>query len=324
MVSCVALLILAILIYLLTGSTLLHEQAHLYLYIPDATGISADSPVAVNGITVGTVASVQLSGSNAPNRTVKVVLDITRDRLDSISSDSYAQVASDSLVGDKLIQISSGSSGTPLKPGMEIPFQAQTDLMKNLDLTQFENELRSVDVMLTQIEQGKSAVGQFVLGEQMYEELKRRVGDIEQALHSAAQTSGAVGEALYTNKLYDQIRAPIVQVDQTLAQMQSGQGAAGQFLRDPAQYESFRKDIADLRKSIADLRGSDFLTHDQMYTDWNRTLANLIQQVDEMNANPMFNTTEMYDSVTGSVREMRDTMKDFRENPRKFLRLKVF
>src|SRR5271157_5149764 len=197
-VSAVAVLILCTLLYLLSGTTLFHAQADLYLYIPDATGIAADTTVQVNGIVVGKVKAVQLTGSNEPNRIVKVTLVVRRDRLDSITDDSYAQIASDSLVGDKLIEITSGSSPTPIRPAAELRYQAQTDLMKSLDLTQFETQLRAVDAMLTDIEQGKSAVGQFILGDQMYNDLRRRVGDIEQAVRAAAKTTGSVGEALYT------------------------------------------------------------------------------------------------------------------------------
>jgi phospholipid/cholesterol/gamma-HCH transport system substrate-binding protein len=323
-VSCVALLILSTLVYLLTGSTLLHEQAHLYLYLSDATGISAESPVQVNGIVVGQVSAVQLSGSNQPDRVVRITLDVLQDRLNSITSDSYAEIASDSLVGDKLIAITSGTSPAAVRPGGELRVQTQPDLIKTLDLSQFETQLRAVDASITEIEQGQSALGQFVLGDQMYQDLGKRIAEIEQGLRAAVSTTNNIGEALYTDRLYSQIRDPIVRFDQTLATIQSGQGSAGQFLRDNSQFESLRNDIANLRKSIATLQSGDFISSDQMYHDWNRSLAALIQQVDEANANPMFNTSEMYESMAGALTEMRDTIKDFRDNPRKFLRLKMF
>src|SRR5579872_982857 len=111
-VSAVAALILFTLLYLLSGATLLHEKAYLYLYIPDATGISPDSPVEVNGIVVGHVESVALTRASTPDRVVKVTLELVRERLGTISDDSYAQIASESLVGDKLIAITSGTSPT--------------------------------------------------------------------------------------------------------------------------------------------------------------------------------------------------------------------
>ena len=77
-----ALLILGTLVYLLTGGTFLEAKAQIYLYLPDATGIAAGSPVRVDGISVGKVRLVELSGSNEPNRVVKVTMTVDRDRLD--------------------------------------------------------------------------------------------------------------------------------------------------------------------------------------------------------------------------------------------------
>jgi hypothetical protein len=62
----------------------------------------------------------------------------------------------------------------------------------------------------------------------------------------------------------------------------------------------------------------------EAYTGWNRSLSALIQNVDEANSGSLFNTTEMYDSLNGAAKEMTATFRDFRQNPKKFLRLKVF
>ena len=67
-VCVVAAVIVGTLVYVLTGGTLLQKKATVYLYIPDATGLTSDSPVRVDGIAVGKVASVDLSGSNKPDR----------------------------------------------------------------------------------------------------------------------------------------------------------------------------------------------------------------------------------------------------------------
>jgi len=51
----VAAAILSVIVYLLTGGTLLQEKTTLYLYMPDATGLGTGTPVRVNGTTVGKV-----------------------------------------------------------------------------------------------------------------------------------------------------------------------------------------------------------------------------------------------------------------------------
>jgi hypothetical protein len=44
--------------------------------------------------------------------------------------------------------------------------------------------------------------------------------------------------------------------------------------------------------------------------------------VEQMNANPMVATSQTYDNLNGYAKEMRGLVRDFRQNPRKFLRIK--
>lgn len=323
-VSVVAALILLTLVYLLSGQTLLHERVHLYVFVQDATGISTESPVEVDGIPAGTVESVALTGSNQSDRIVKLTLNVLRERLRSISEDSYVQITSESLVGDKLLAITSGTSPNPVRPGAELRYRPQSELMKRLDLTQFQAQLRSVNAMLDDIEGGKSALSQFVLGDQMYRDVRKRVGEVETAFRAAAHTTSDIGSALYTDRLYQDIRKPVTDLDDALARIQSGQGDVGHLLRDPAQYEGLLGEIAGLRKSIADLRGNDLVKSDASYTAWNRNVASLIRSVEDVNRDPLFNTSEVYDSLTGAVEELRKSVHDFQQSPKKYLQLKVF
>src|ERR1035437_7662701 len=98
-----ALLILGTVAVLLTGGTLLEPKVQIYLYLPDATGVAPGSPVRVDGIGVGKVSLVELSGSNEPNRVIKVTMSVGRDRLRSITDDSTFETTSDTIVGDKFV-----------------------------------------------------------------------------------------------------------------------------------------------------------------------------------------------------------------------------
>jgi len=46
--------------------------------------------------------------------------------------------------------------------------------------------------------------------------------------------------------------------------------------------------------------------------------------VDEFNASPMLVTSAIYDNLAGAAKEMHREAREFRENPKKFLRLKIF
>jgi len=253
-----------------------------------------------------------------------VTMTVERGRLASIPDDSSAQVASDTLVGDRFVDIASGTSARHISADGEIGFKGSPELLKSLDLGQFQERVRVVDALLTDIEQGRNLVGQFVIGDAMYNDLRRRISELLSGIRTASTITSRVGQTLYTDRLYRRISEPLAELDRSLARLESGQGSAGQFLRDSGQYEKLRADAEDLRRSIADLRAGEFMQSDRRYSDWNRRVASLIGSVDALNAAPMLSTSQAYDNLNGFAREWRDTVRDFRQDPRKFLRTKLF
>ncbi len=317
-------LILGTISWLLTGGSFLEPKTTLYLYLDDASGLGVGSPVRVDGIGVGKVDQVELSGSSDPNRVVRVSLLVDRDRLSSITTDSTAQATSDNPIGDKFVDITSGRSPDHLPPGGEIRFKGSPELMKSIDIAQFQKQLRGVEVLLDDIEQGRNLLGQFIAGDEMYNQLLDKIRRLQDSMHTAADTTSSVGQALYTDVLYRQMVEPLRQLDQSLAKLQSGQGSFGPVLRDNQQYEQARAQVANLRSSLGNLRGGEMMRSDREYHDWTQRVRAIIRTVDAFDAGPMLTTSESYDNLNGMAKELRGTVKDFRENPRKYMRLKLF
>ena len=320
----VGLAILATLVILLTGGSLFRAKAVLYLYVPDGTGLAQGSPVRVDGIQVGKVDSVALSSSSEPNRVVRVTMIVDQSNLGSITLDSTAQPAADTLVGDKFIQITSGKSPNRVRPGAEIAFKGSGDLMTSLDLSQFRRNLDQMDVILTDIENGRNELGKFVMTDSMYRDLLHRVAELESGIRAAANTTSAVGRELYTDALYVQVADPIARIDKTLARLQAGEGSVGQLLHDTGQYDQAQSQLASLRKSIAGVRASEFFASAAAYEGWGAGVSGLIRSVDEFGVSPMMLRSDVYEGLSGMAKELRGTVKEFRQDPRKFLRLKVF
>jgi len=320
----IGLAILATLVILLTGGSLFRAKAVLYLYVPDGTGLAQGSPVRVDGIQVGKVDSVALSSSSEPNRVVRVTMIVDQSNLGSITLDSTAQPAADTLVGDKFIQITSGKSPNRVRPGAEIAFKGSGDLMTSLDLSQFRRNLDQMDVILTDIENGRNELGKFVMTDSMYRDLLHRVAELESGIRAAANTTSAVGRELYTDALYVQVADPIARIDKTLARLQAGEGSVGQLLHDTGQYDQAQSQLASLRKSIAGVRASEFFASAAAYEGWGAGVSGLIRSVDEFGVSPMMLRSDVYEGLSGMAKELRGTVKEFRQDPRKFLRLKVF
>jgi len=320
-VSIAALVILCVLAFLLAGGSLFQKSATLYLYISDATGLVPTAPVRVDGIGVGKVQSVELSGSNNPARVIKVTILAASGK---IPLDSIAEISPDSLVGDMFVDITSGKSPRHIPANGELTFKPPSDLIKTLDLSQFDAQLKAIDAVVTDIEQGQSRVGQFVMGEAVYADLIKRVTEAEHGLRAATDVTTPIGKVLHTDQMYRQLADPLVELDQSLARLQAARAGPGVYLHDPAAYDQLRKAAEDMRASITTLRGSAFIASDAMYAAWNAQVQSLIQKVDAANTSPLMLTPAVYEQLDGAAREMRDSLKDLRENPQKYLRIKVF
>jgi phospholipid/cholesterol/gamma-HCH transport system substrate-binding protein len=325
-VALAAIAIFSVLAYLLTGGTLLKETNFLQLYVPDATGIDQDSVVRVNGVDVGKVDKVSLSGSNQPDRVVRLELKVEREYLSTIPADAIAQINSDTAVGNKFVDIDTTQSKRQVfvKPNSEIAFKMQPDLMKTLDIQQFTARLRTAEAMLDDIESGKNLAGQLILSDEMYKGLLKQFDDLERDVQTISGKEQPLGKILYTDDLHRQFQEPLERLDRSLQEIQSGQGQLGKLLQDEAQYAQLRDQMTAFQHSIAGIQSNALLQSDQMYKDWSRQIALLIRSVDEANANPLFSSSEMYDNLAGYAKETRDTLREFRQNPQKFLRIKVF
>ena len=139
---------------------------------------------------------------------------------------------------------------------------------------------------MSDIEAGRGLVGQFVIGEDMYNGLTKEVNEIERGIRAAARTATPTGQALYSDSLYREIVNPWPVSTRPWRPSKRAGTPSGRFLRDPAEYDSLRQGAIDLRRSIAGWRGSELVNSDGLYTDWNGRIASLIQAVDEWNAGP--------------------------------------
>jgi ABC-type transporter Mla subunit MlaD len=322
-VAIAAIAILSVLVYLLSGGTLFEEKSSLYLYVPDATGLSAGSLVRANGVDVGKVKSISLSGSTRPNRVVRLTLAVEREYLPAIPADAFAQINSDTAVGDRFVDIDTtqSKSTTPVQDDSEIAFKPQQDLLKTLDIQQFADQLQSIKSLLDDLEQGRNAAGQLLISDELYVNIRQGLGDFKRQIEKIASKTNPVGSMLYTDQFYRQIREPLLQLDQRLADLQAGHGQLAELLADNRTFAQLRNELVSIRQPIENLDKSPFLASDEQFKTWSRGLVALIQGVDRFNTNPLMSSSELYDSLNGFAAQLRDSVKEFRQDPRKFLRI---
>jgi phospholipid/cholesterol/gamma-HCH transport system substrate-binding protein len=320
----VALFILGTLAWMLAGGGLFVSKATLRSYFEDSGGTEPGAEVDFNGVAIGKVTSVRLTGSNDPQRTVEIRMSVNRRFLSQIPSDSKSEIAAANVLGDKYIAITRGKSQVPVTDNSELAAKPTTNVYVRIDLTTFTAQLRTIDAVLKDIQEGKGDLGQFVMTDQLYNDLLAGVTRIQRDIKAAAGTKSPIGQLLYGEDLYRQMQSDVKQVDDALAEIQAGRGTTGRFVRDPAAYNDLRTRLADLRKQVVDIGKTDFMQSDNLYRGWNQTVVSLIRSVDDFNANSLLASAQPYESLTGSMRELADSIRDFRTNPKKYLHLKLF
>src|SRR5579862_2084922 len=86
-----ALAILTVLIFLMIGTKgIFRSSSTVYTYLNDSQAVSAGADVRLNGILIGKVDNIELSGSAAPGRVVRIVMEIDNRYLSSVPTDSQA------------------------------------------------------------------------------------------------------------------------------------------------------------------------------------------------------------------------------------------
>lgn len=335
----VAMVIIAVLIFLLTGSKNLFTRTfELRTFMNDSSGMPEGATVRLNGILVGDVEKLKLSGSSDPQRIVEVDMDIKYDYLNEIPKDSMAGIAASNLLGEKFINIAKGTSREHVRPGDEIrsaPNQDIPELVAQATslLGQFQGLLTRVNAVLSDVEAGKGNIGKFLKDEELYTRLNSAMADTQQILTEVRTGKGTLSHLLYDDSLYQDLRAPLGKLNDILAELEQGRGSAGKFLKDPALYDDLRKTTAQANQLLADLQAGKgtagkFLKDEALYSAINQLVAKVDTTIDKLNAGQgtlgqLMVNPQLYDSLNGATGELHQFVKDLRANPKRFLRIKL-
>jgi phospholipid/cholesterol/gamma-HCH transport system substrate-binding protein len=331
--------ILAVLIFLITGNTNIFEsQVLIYTYMADAAALTTGAPVNLDGIPIGKVKTIVLSGSKDPMRLVRLNMELPAHTLRDIPSDSVASISSANVLGTKYINIKTGKSTTTVSAGQELP-SANTGEFQDLVtqgfgvLASVQDTVQRVDRIVGSVEAGKGSIGKLLVDETLYNNLLQILAQVKGLADTLNSDKGTIGVLLNNRELYDNFRATLGRVDTMLQQLQDGQGTAGKFLKDPAVYNETQQTIAGVHKLVDDLNAGkgtagQLLKSDDLSNQLKETISKIDSVIDKVNSGQgtigqLLVNQQLYDNLNGATREMHLLMQDFRANPKKFLRIKL-
>lgn len=336
----VALFLVALLIFLLTGNMNWFEKdVPLHVYVGDAAGLTAGSPVRINGIQAGSVKNVQLSGQTDPQRIIKVDFTVDSNMLRQIPNDSIASISSDNLLGStKFLAINKGKSPEPIQSGATMK-SANTQEFEQLVQSGFgvldsaQAILQKIQDIVGQIEVGKGTIGKLLVDESLYNSLQATVNQVQLLATTLNSRTGTIGHLVNDDALYQQIEAVITRIDGITQGLQQGQGSAGLFLKDPKMYHDLDTAVNQFNTILTNLNAGkgtagQLLKDDKIAKQLSATLDKVDLTIDKVNSGQgtigqLLVNPQLYDAANGTTRELHGLLKDFRANPKKFLSIKL-
>ena len=264
----VGLLVLGATLVLMAALFLIGQQNRLfasknryYFTAASVAGLNEGNPVRLNGVTAGLVEKITLP-SDVHKQLLTIRISIERQYEERIRQDSRARIRTLGLLGDKYVDVTSGSPAAPMiPPGGAIPTAPDTDVDKLIasggDVV--DNMVRisySLARVLERIDRGEGLVGALTShgSEKLSNRLDATLASAQRVMDAVEHGNGPLGRMVSDEKLGNQLASAIDRLDALMAQANRDDNLVASLLRDPQSRADFDDTLAQAKQAAASLR----------------------------------------------------------------------
>jgi phospholipid/cholesterol/gamma-HCH transport system substrate-binding protein len=262
-------LTLAALAVLAVGTFLIGERdnafslKHRYfVQFTQVGGLAAGNPVQLSGVNVGRVEEVVLPEGVAEEE-LTVWLTIDRRYAARVRGDSLARIKTLGLLGDKYIEVTSGSPESAAIPnGGEIPAAPLTDVDRLItsggdvveNVVAISSSLRRI---LADMEAGKGILGELThdseAGRRAKEAFVSIIESIESIVRKIERGDGTLASLINKDDLALRAHETLDRIEGVLGLMEEGEGTLAALLSDPETRDRVQNTVGHLEQASSDL-----------------------------------------------------------------------
>jgi phospholipid/cholesterol/gamma-HCH transport system substrate-binding protein len=328
-------------IFYVTGSGIFGSRYTLVTYLPEVAGLNVASPVLLDGVQVGNVESISIAQPRPgavpdPSRSVQVRVSVSESYREYIRSDSTATLVTQGFLGERNVMLQRGFTGAVLQEGDVITgveekavraiMDRGADLLQNLNVLSTE-----VSSVVTDLRRGRGTLGKLLEDETVYNRFNDTLAIVNEMASSIQQGRGTLGQLVASDALYTKVDSTVSRVDDLLAAVQQQKGSLGKFIYDPSFHENATQFLSNGNSLLTDVRAGrgslgKLVTDDSLYTMLRETSQNVRDASAKLTSNQttvgkMFSDPQLYDNLSGLTGDLRLLVGEFRQDPRKFLRV---
>jgi phospholipid/cholesterol/gamma-HCH transport system substrate-binding protein len=309
-------------------------------YFDNAEGLRIGAPVRLNGVDIGNATHISIVTSKDKQLTpVEVTMKISTKYHEALRRDSVASLETAGVLGETYLDIDSSQAiGGPLQDGDTLPTQVHPDFnqvvrasqstLQNLDAL-----LKRADRILAFAESGKGSLGKLIYDPTLYNRFSLTVADFQKIVEQVGNGEGSLGRLISRNDAYDKFLSTLDKMNSIIDDMQQGKGTAGKFLKDPALYNNANDTIANLKNITDDVKAGKgtigkLSKDEELAKKLDTTLTKLSELTTRLEAGEgtvgkLFKDDTLYNNTNETMVETRNLLKSIRENPKKYLSIKL-
>src|ERR1700685_217355 len=299
------LVILTVAIFYVTGAGFLGPKYRVLTYLPEVDELQTGAPVTLDGIAIGNVESMRLTPHPEDlQHNITPVLRIEKKYQDQIRSSSAATLVTQGLLGDRYVSITRGLTGSVIPANGVVPGGEQADMkaivQRGADVVENLGVLSAqIGNIIDKVNKGQGTVGKVIASDELYMKVDAAVDKADDVLGAVRDQKGTVGKLIYDPSAYNSVKGVADKGNALLGDVREGKGTLGKLVTDDTLFTNLRDASANVRDASAKLNSTQG-TMGKFFTD------------------PAF-----YDNVTGLTGDLRSLVGEFRQDPKKFLHIKV-
>ena len=324
----VALIIAAVLIFTLTGASGFFWQRYpLKTRFLNVAGLGPGSPVRVAGVEVGTVKDIEFAGEQ-----VDVMFEVKKDQRPRITDKSVATLGSVSLLGESAIDITPATNGTIVPDYGYVRAGRPKGSLSDVS-DQAGAGIEEITSLVREVRSGRGTVGKLMTDDRLYMELQAFAASANAVTAAITSGRGTIGRLVNDRATADALEASLKNLQDLTARLNAGEGSLGRLLKDDAFAESLNGATTNLQDLTGRLNRGEgtagrLMTDSTLFDHLNSVSERFDQLVNRLNegegtVGQLLKDKQLYENINGAVTDFRAMLTEIKRDPKRYLNVRV-
>lgn len=320
------------------------DKGEMRVVMRDVVGLKIGAPVWLAGVDVGIVRDIFFADPMNSNE-VSIDIEVDTNAMKKIGSDSRVTIKTRGLMGEKYVDILPSKLYSEKPPAV----LQGTSVAKLDDVIQKAGDaFDKVNGIIDNIDKGKGTLGKLNKDETLYSNVARLAVEMKDLVVTINRGEGTLGKLNRDPEPYNKLISILNRADRTLQDIQSSDGTLNKLIYDKTLYTKLTlladksilaaDDVRELNKKLTSKDGSiGLLMNDREFYDKGISLLtsaeSSVKAIEEVTAKvksgdgtagKLVNDKALYDKMNKMVDDLNAVIKDFKEDPRKYIKFSVF